>query len=319
MIDSLHPYATGYTKMAGEWFTRYDEVIGAAPANNAPNITNPGTKSGAEGSSASLQIVASDPDGVTYAAYNLPPGLSINSTGLISGTISASASNGSPYAVEVVVADGKICGSSSVSFTWNVSEVNFPPEIDQPDDQNDFEGDSVSLQITATDPNGDDLSYSATNLPDGLSINQNGLISGEISYFAANGSPYSVTVTVDDGKAEPIEASFTWTVNDVVTDVPIVTNPGDQRNKVGEIISLQIVASDPEGDEISFVGEYLPPNLVINLATGEITGEIAEFATLASPYDAAVTVTDESEQSTKIFFTWFVFTDEIYLPLALRK
>ena len=114
MIDNLHPYATGYTKMAAVWFAKYDDVFGAAGSNAAPNVTNPGTRSSTEGDTVSLQISASDPDmeSITYTAYNLPSGLNINpATGLISGTIGSSASSGSPYGVDIVVADGNLCGA----------------------------------------------------------------------------------------------------------------------------------------------------------------------------------------------------------------
>jgi len=281
MFDDLHPYATGYIKMADVWYAKYNEVFSTAAANNAPDITAPVTQSDAEGDTASLQIVASDLDveAITYAAYNLPAGLSIgSSTGLISGTIDVSASNGSPYAVEVVVADGNLCGSSSVSFTWNVSGVNFPPEIVQPDDQNDAEGDSVSLQITATDPNGDDLAYSAEDLPAGLSIDQDGLISGDISYLGSSGSPYPVRVTVEDD-GSPTESDFvdfTWTVANT-NGPPIISPINDQEDWEGTAIdpSLVVNALDPDGDAVQFQAVNQPPGLRIYADSGEISGTIA--------------------------------------------
>ena len=98
-----------------------------------------------------------------------------------------------------------------------------------------------------------------------------------------------------------------------------MNNPGNQRNKTGDNIALQIIASDPEGEDISFNAENLPGNLGIDLNSGEITGEIAEWSALASPYSVNVTVTDEGARSTEINFTWFVSMEEVYLPLLLRK
>ena len=60
----------------------------------------------------------------------------------------------------------------------------------------------MSLQIVASDVDcpRQTLTYSAVNLPDGLSINSaTGLISGNITYHAAFHSPYAATVTVSDG------------------------------------------------------------------------------------------------------------------------
>ena len=59
---------------------------------------------------------------------------------------------------------------------------------------------SISLDAGATDPDGDTLTYAASGLPAGLSINTaTGAISGTISLSAASGSPYAVSVTVRDG------------------------------------------------------------------------------------------------------------------------
>ncbi|MFE9599126.1 putative Ig domain-containing protein [Streptomyces hokutonensis] len=86
---------------------------------NTVTVTNPGSQSTATGSTASLQISASDSAGatLTYSASGLPTGLSISSsTGLISGT----ASTAGTYAVTVTAADST-GASGSASFTWTVS------------------------------------------------------------------------------------------------------------------------------------------------------------------------------------------------------
>ena len=65
---------------------------------------------------------------------------------------------------------------------------------------------------TFGDLDGDTLSYSATGLPPGLSINpSSGLISGTLDSSASVGGPYSVTITADDGPATS-QATFILTV-----------------------------------------------------------------------------------------------------------
>ena len=55
----------------------------------------------------------------------------------------------------------------------------------------------MSLAISATDPDGDSLTFSATGLPSGLTINPStGLISGEPPTVGQ----FSVTVVADDGE-----------------------------------------------------------------------------------------------------------------------
>ncbi|MFD9357177.1 M4 family metallopeptidase [Streptomyces sp. NPDC060031] len=68
---------------------------------------------------------------------------------------------------------------------------------------------AVSLQVQATSTNPGALSYAATGLPAGLSINSStGLISGT----ATTAGTSNVTVTVTDSASQTGTASFTWTV-----------------------------------------------------------------------------------------------------------
>ena len=71
-------------------------------------------------------------------------------------------------------------------------------------------GTATSLQISASDSGGAALTYSATGLPTGLSINaSSGLISGTPS---AAGT-FSVTVTAKDSTNASGSTSFTWTIS----------------------------------------------------------------------------------------------------------
>jgi hypothetical protein len=85
---------------------------------------------------------------------------------------------------------------------------NQPPMVTNPGNQSSVVGANVNLAIGASDPNGDTLSYSATGLPAGLSINAGtGVITGTVSTTGAS----NVTVTVSDGKGGTTPTSFTWT------------------------------------------------------------------------------------------------------------
>ncbi len=87
---------------------------------------------------------------------------------------------------------------------------NQPPIVTHPGDQTHTEGDSVSLGIVANDPDGDTLTYSATGLPAGLTLDS---VQGTISGAPAAGSAgaYPVSISVTDG-LNPVNVSFTWTV-----------------------------------------------------------------------------------------------------------
>jgi subtilase family serine protease len=85
---------------------------------NTVTVTNPGSKTGTVGTATSLQITASDSGGaaLTYGASGLPTGLSISSSGLISGTPSAAGT----FSVTVTATD-TTGASGSASFTWTIS------------------------------------------------------------------------------------------------------------------------------------------------------------------------------------------------------
>jgi hypothetical protein len=169
-------------------------------------------------------MTASDPDGdaLSYSATGLPTGLGINaSTGLISGTPTVL---GTSSAV-VTVTDGR-GGSATASFSWTVQvPVNRPPVIATPAAQSTTQNQAVSLAMTASDPDGDTLSYSATGLPTGLGINaSSGLISGTPTVLGTS----STVVTVTDGRGGSATASFSWTVTSSVPAIlsgTVLTTP----------------------------------------------------------------------------------------------
>ncbi|TMQ31801.1 MAG: hypothetical protein E6K70_22080, partial [Planctomycetota bacterium] len=124
--------------------------------------------------------------------------------------------------------------SKLLTSTGTVTIVDPPdpgPQVTSPGDQRNFELDSVSLPIKASDSDGDTLSYTASGLPTGLGINSStGVISGTIADTAAEQGPsnngvYSVTVSVADGQSNangPIhtDVHFTWTVLDTSAAQP---------------------------------------------------------------------------------------------------
>ncbi len=85
---------------------------------NTVSVTNPGSQSSTVGTAVSLQISGSDSGGasLTYSASGLPAGLSISSSGLISGTPTTATT----YSVTVTAKDST-GASGSASFSWAVS------------------------------------------------------------------------------------------------------------------------------------------------------------------------------------------------------
>jgi chitinase len=95
------------------------------PPGNTVTVSSPGNQTGTVGTAASLQVSGTDSASgqtLTFSATGLPAGLSISSSGLISGTPTAAAtSNVTVTATDTTGAKG------SASFSWAISSTAPPP------------------------------------------------------------------------------------------------------------------------------------------------------------------------------------------------
>jgi hypothetical protein len=80
--------------------------------------------------------------------------------------------------------------------------------------------------------------------------------------------------TNNDGLKAPCEPSATVTNTWTGNGPPTVADPGNQTNSEGEAVSLAIIASDSDGNELTFTAIGLPAGLTINPSTGIISGTV---------------------------------------------
>jgi hypothetical protein len=118
------------------------------------------------------------------------------------------------------------------------------------------------------------------------------------------------TLTLKFTGVEDSSLQTSFVVDDVTLDVsggttspnPVVTNPGGQSATVGQSVSLQIQATDPQGDALTYSATGLPAGLAINASTGLITGT----PTTAGSSSVTVTARDPGGNTGSATFTWTV-------------
>jgi PKD repeat protein len=144
--------------------------------------------------------------------------------------------------VTVTAGDGTY--SSSQEFTWTVTQANpTVPTMTNPGTQVDAAGDSVVLPISASDSDGDSLTYTAMGLPDGLTIDPfSGVITGDVASDAVSSTPYAVTVSAADGNGEAASQRFEWIVND--SQVAVQVSPVSVEE--GASFALQATFTDTD-------------------------------------------------------------------------
>jgi PKD repeat protein len=112
---------------------------------------------------------------------------------------------------------------------------------------------------------------------------------------------YTVTATVSDG-ALSNSKTFTWTVTNS-NRAPTLTQPANRTSAEGSAVSVQLVASDPDGTALTYSATGLPAPLSVNASTGVISGTLP--FTSAGTYNVTATASDGALSNSKTF-SWTV-------------
>jgi hypothetical protein len=210
------------------------------------------------GNSYSRTITASNT--IYFAAENLPQGLSINQEGVISGELQQTGR----FAITILARGAGGTGAAVLDLTVAAPPTPFITSVDAVTHET---ATAFSYQITASSPTAI-LSYGATNLPTGLSVNTGtGLIIGTPT-SASNDPVITVTAVVSATNAAGTgnqNLIFTLQQRPVITSslTPLAFTAGSA------ITPYTITASK---SPTLFGASPIPSGLSINTSTGIISG-----------------------------------------------
>ena len=95
------------------------------------------------------------------------------------------------------------------------------------------------------------MTYTATGLPAGLSINPvTGVISGAIPLDASQKGPFVVTVKANDGQGGSVTETFTLTSKDQAPVLGTATTAQSATDGASVSLGVAQAFSDPNGDKL---------------------------------------------------------------------
>jgi hypothetical protein len=224
----------------------------------------------------------------------LPNDLTISNNGLIEWNTDYT--DEGIYTVDVKVTDGSL--SDTASFDLTVNDVNRPPEALSISDKAVTEGYNLNFSVDRSDPDGDTLSYTSSNLPTGASLDSNtGVFDWTPSLSQAG--IYNITINTDDGNTTTSD-SFTITVNN--NAVPTMSAISDKTITTDDTLNITPSASDSQGESLTFTANGLPGGASFNSSNGNINWSSPSEGS----WNITITVEDEVGQSVNGSFNFVV-------------
>lgn len=255
--------ATNAAGTSAPFVLTFTTVPTAVPVVSVPFVAAPAATGTVGTAIAPIQPIATNPAITSWSQTGLPAGLSINTgTGQITGTPTVSGD----FAVTVSATNAAGPGTST-PVTIRINPNTFPVVNSANTAAATANTVFAGYQITAT--NGPLLSYAVqapSTLPAGLNLNT---ATGAVSGTPTSSGSFSTSLTATNaaGTSAPLVVTFTI----APSNAPAITSPTFATLAAGVAISpIQVVATNPA--ILSYAASGLPPGLVIDTATGLISG-----------------------------------------------
>jgi hypothetical protein len=242
------------------------------PDNRAPVIGGSPPEAVTAGSAYSFRPTASDPDGqaLAFRISGKPGWASFNtSTGRLSGTPGGGAV-GTYTGIAISVSDGALTASLP-TFAITVVAANRAPSISGTPASSVVAGVAYNFRPTATDADGDALTFTITGRPAWASFDRStGRLSGTPG-AADVGSFNNVQISVSDGIAATSLPAFSIRV-DAANRAPSISGDPPTAATVGQAYSFRPTAMDADGDTLVYTISGRPSWASFDQSTGRLWG-----------------------------------------------
>ncbi len=243
--------------------------------NTEPTISGVPPTSVIAGASYDFNPTAEDADGDTlsFTITNRPSWATFNTaTGELTGA--PDSDQVGRYAnIAISVSDGTISVSLPV-FTIVVAPANRTPTIGGVPATIVTAGERYAFNPSATDADGDTLTFSIDNRPHWANFNKaTGRLSGTPGADQV-GTYANVSISVSDGSATATTAPFTITVSASApsNSPPTITGTPDTAVVTGQTYSFVPTANDADNDTLTFRIQNKPGWATFNNLTGQLAG-----------------------------------------------
>ena len=242
-------------------------VSEAEPVNLPPVLSEIGDQAATTGVELVINLSATDPDedDLMFSAGDLPTGAVLDDAqdGTASITWTPDAGQES-VEISVSVSDGDL--SDDETFTIVVNEANRAPELAAIGQQMVVAGETLEIGLSASDEEGDNLSFEVADAPDGSTFmdNEDGTASFAWPTVAEDVGEHAVTfIVTDDGVPVGTDMEV---VTIIVLDAddpepnqaPTLDPIGNKSGVEGELLMFNVTATDPDGDPLTLSAEGLP-------------------------------------------------------------
>jgi len=277
-----------------------DETV----VNRLPTISGTPTPSVSAGSAYLFVPIATDADGdtLTFSITGAPAWADFDTaTGRLSGTPDEVAAGIYP-AIEIAVTDGFGAVSLAPFSVTVTASPNRPPTISGVAPGIVTIGNRFVFTPTASDADGDTLTFSIAGLPTWASFDAgSGRVSG-VPGLADVGTYTGIQITVSDGEDRASLSPFSVSVSGLPNQAPVISGAPPTQVMVGNSYVFAPAASDLDGDVLTFAIDGLPAWAAFNSGTGRLSGTPAAGSEGVYP-GIRVSVTDGQDTASLPLFS----------------